>query len=88
MLDSFRDTLFGVWGSLGGSGRGPESLNPLNPGLKKISFSTENFVKTMLHPFSQTEEKTESMVKLQENRKRYRNTDIYIQTERQTNIVR
>ena len=36
---------------------GLESLNPLNPGLKKISFSTENFVETMLHLFLQTEEK-------------------------------
>ena len=50
--------------------------------MQKILFSTEYCVKTMLHPYSETEKQTESMKKWQTNRQNERY--IEIQTDIQT----
>ena len=45
--------------------------------MQKIIFSTESFVNTMLHTYSQTEKQTENMEKWQANRQIDRKIEIH-----------
>ena len=83
---------------MGGRGRGAESLNPLNPGLKKILFFKENFCEntptSILTDKKQKESKAEGkqIVKITGRQIHYgvymltyrKLKQTYIQTDRQT----